>query len=152
TAGTYNVTIRVATPSSSGRLHVTSGSASTAVTTVPNTGDWQIWSGMTLPITLQAGTQTMKIVFDAADINIAGITAALTTSKPPATQPPPTQPPSSPPPASNSTGNVKYVNAGADLQAAINAAVPGDTLMLAPGASYVGNFVLPNKSGSSYIT
>ena len=41
------------------------------------------------------------------------------------------------------------VPAGADLQAAINAAQPGDELLLAPGASYVGNFWLPNKGGSS---
>ena len=41
------------------------------------------------------------------------------------------------------------VPAGGDLQAAINAAQPGDELLLAPGASYIGNFWLPNKGGSS---
>ncbi|HEU4722276.1 MAG TPA: right-handed parallel beta-helix repeat-containing protein, partial [Gemmatimonadaceae bacterium] len=45
------------------------------------------------------------------------------------------------------------IPAGADLQAAINAAQPGDELLLAPGASYVGNFVLPDKgSGATWIT
>ncbi|HEX5705699.1 MAG TPA: hypothetical protein VFX96_00270, partial [Pyrinomonadaceae bacterium] len=44
------------------------------------------------------------------------------------------------------------VPAGADLQAAINAALPGDTLVLDAGATYVGNFVLPNKAGTGYIT
>jgi uncharacterized protein YjdB len=43
------------------------------------------------------------------------------------------------------------VPAGASLQAAINAALPGDELLLAPGASYVGNFTLPPKSGSGWI-
>jgi hypothetical protein len=37
------------------------------------------------------------------------------------------------------------VPAGASLQSAINAARPGDELLLAPGATYVGNFFLPNK-------
>src|SRR3954447_2212542 len=37
------------------------------------------------------------------------------------------------------------VPAGGDLQAALNAAQPGDVIKLAPGATYVGNFVLPNK-------
>src|SRR6476469_4399016 len=37
------------------------------------------------------------------------------------------------------------VPAGGDLQAAINAAQPGDVITLAAGATYVGNFVLPNK-------
>ena len=41
------------------------------------------------------------------------------------------------------------VPSGADLQAAINAAQPGDELLLAPGAVYIGNFWLPNKGGSS---
>jgi hypothetical protein len=45
------------------------------------------------------------------------------------------------------------VPAGGDLQAAINAAQPGDVITLAPGAAYVGNFVLPNKGSlSDYIT
>ena len=42
-----------------------------------------------------------------------------------------------------------HVPAGANLQSAINAAVPGDELLLAPGASYVGNFYLPKKASSS---
>jgi putative Ig domain-containing protein len=37
------------------------------------------------------------------------------------------------------------VPAGGNLQAALNAAQPGDVITLAPGATYVGNFVLPNK-------
>jgi hypothetical protein len=41
---------------------------------------------------------------------------------------------------------------GGDLQAALNVAQPGDTIMLAPGATYVGNFVLPAKPGAAYIT
>jgi hypothetical protein len=41
---------------------------------------------------------------------------------------------------------------GADLQQAINRAMPGDTLLLAPGATYVGNFRLPVKDGREFIT
>jgi hypothetical protein len=40
------------------------------------------------------------------------------------------------------------VSAGADLQAAIDAAQPGDELLLAPGAAYYGNFYLRNKGAS----
>ena len=42
--------------------------------------------------------------------------------------------------------------AGGDLQAAINAARPGDTILLTAGVTYIGNFVLPVKSGADYIT
>ncbi len=44
------------------------------------------------------------------------------------------------------------VPAGADLQAAIDRAQPGDTVTLAPGAVYTGNFVLPVTSGDRVIT
>jgi hypothetical protein len=53
-------------------------------------------------------------------------------------------------PASAATINVP---AGGDLQAALNAAQAGDVITLQPGASYVGNFVLPNKGAlSAFIT
>src|SRR5258705_13766542 len=44
------------------------------------------------------------------------------------------------------------VSAGGNLQAALNNAQPGDTIALEPGATYIGTFTLPNKSGSSVIT
>lgn len=44
-----------------------------------------------------------------------------------------------------SGGRSVRVGARENLQAAIDAAHPGDVLLLAPGATYVGNFVLRNK-------
>src|SRR5882672_3851795 len=45
------------------------------------------------------------------------------------------------------------VPAGGDLQAALDNAQPGDVIALAPNATYVGNFVLPNKGAiTGYIT
>jgi hypothetical protein len=44
------------------------------------------------------------------------------------------------------------VPAGTNLQEAIDRARPGDVLTLEPGATYVGNFVLPPKPGDQYIT
>lgn len=41
---------------------------------------------------------------------------------------------------------------GGDLQAALNAARAGDTILLAPGATYIGNFVLPVHAGTTYVT
>jgi len=52
-------------------------------------------------------------------------------------------------PASGVTINVP---ADADFQAALNAANPGDTIVLQAGASYVGSYKLPNKTGDSYVT
>jgi hypothetical protein len=44
-----------------------------------------------------------------------------------------------------SGGRAVRVPAGANLQAALDAARPGDVLLLAPGAEYTGNFRLRNK-------
>src|SRR5690349_10666474 len=44
------------------------------------------------------------------------------------------------------------VPAGGDLQAALDAAQPGDVITLAQGGIYVGNFRLPVKDGDRYIT
>jgi hypothetical protein len=48
-------------------------------------------------------------------------------------------------------GTVRAVAAGDDLQAAIDAAKPGDELLLEPGATYAG-IVLPDKAGTAPIT
>jgi len=48
--------------------------------------------------------------------------------------------------------NTLRVNAGDDLQRAIDSAQPGDVIQLQPGATFTGNFVLPVKPGSTFIT
>src|SRR5689334_15341061 len=51
-----------------------------------------------------------------------------------------------------SGGRAVRVRAGADLQAALDAARPGDVLLLAPGATFVGNYRLRNKgAGGGWI-
>ena len=49
--------------------------------------------------------------------------------------------------AGDSSAATVTVPAGGDLQRALNAARPGDTILLEPGATYIGNFVLPAKAG-----
>ena len=44
------------------------------------------------------------------------------------------------------------VPAGGDLQSALTNAQPGDTIRLEAGATFVGNFTLPNKNGTAVIT
>jgi hypothetical protein len=50
------------------------------------------------------------------------------------------------------SGRVIAVSAGGNLQAALNAAQPGDAIDLPAGATFVGNFTLPNKPGATWIT
>jgi hypothetical protein len=51
-------------------------------------------------------------------------------------------------PGSTARASVTTVNDGAALQAALNAALPGDTILLNAGATYVGHFTLPARTGS----
>lgn len=50
------------------------------------------------------------------------------------------------------SGNTITVKAGGDFQAALNRAKAGDTILLQSGATFSGNFNLPNKSGNEFIT
>jgi PKD repeat protein len=49
------------------------------------------------------------------------------------------------------TGNIFNVAAGGNFQAALNAANPGDVIVLQAGATFTGNFTLPNKTGSDWV-
>jgi hypothetical protein len=49
------------------------------------------------------------------------------------------------------SGRTWQVPAGGDLQAALDGARPGDVVTLAAGAVYVGNFVLPAKTGAGWV-
>jgi hypothetical protein len=49
------------------------------------------------------------------------------------------------------TGRSIAVNAGDDLQAALDAAQPGDEVVLQAGATFTGTFVLRTKSGDGWI-
>ncbi|HEX6249917.1 MAG TPA: hypothetical protein VFZ56_00630 [Gemmatimonadaceae bacterium] len=49
------------------------------------------------------------------------------------------------------TGRTLAVGPGGNLQAALDAAHPGDVITLAPGATYTGNFMLPRKAAAGWI-
>lgn len=50
------------------------------------------------------------------------------------------------------SGNTILVKQGGDLQAALNRAKRGDMILLQAGATFKGNFFLPNKPGNEFIT
>ncbi len=137
-AGSYVLSVELATPLAGPALHVTVGST-TAQVPVPTTGGWQLWSTVKVPLSLSAGVQRLRVVFDTGGVNLGRLTFTPTTTVPPP-----------PPPGTGLVG--RQVGPADDLQAAIDAAAPGDTLLLTPGASYVGNFVLPVKQGAAYVT
>ncbi|SHG08081.1 PKD domain-containing protein, partial [Flavisolibacter ginsengisoli DSM 18119] len=61
-AGTYTMRFRVATPGSGGKIAVKKGDGTVVATVdVPNTGGWQTWQTVSIPITLAAGSQTIHL-------------------------------------------------------------------------------------------
>jgi hypothetical protein len=135
TPGLHQVAIALAAPGAGSRFRLEAGGVSTPIT-VPATGGWQSWTTVTASIALGDGPQTLRLVVETGGFNLGPMVwtrAPVTLSD-------------APPPASVSVGPSD------DLQAAIDAARPGDTIMLAPGATYVGNFILPAKSGTGVIT
>jgi hypothetical protein len=128
-AGDYVMDFAVSSPFDSGRLRASFGASATGVLPIPNTRGWQNYSTVSAPVTLVAGTQTLRVSFDTGGFNLAAIRLS---------------------PVSRTFS----VNTGGDLQAALDAAKAGDTILLQPGAVFVGNFVLPLKSpgDSRYIT
>jgi hypothetical protein len=119
-------------------MHVGFNNASNVwrAVSIPNTGGWQNWTTVSFTATLGAGTQQITLLFDTAGLNIESVNVTSTSSAAPPL----------------STGGVVTVSGGGDLQAAINNAQPGDTIVLQAGATFTGNFVLPQKSGSAYVT
>ncbi len=54
--------------------------------------------------------------------------------------------------AASQPGAVITVEAGGDLQAALDRAKPGDTILLPKGARFSGSFVLPVHPGTAFVT
>ncbi|GJM79581.1 hypothetical protein HMSSN139_20770 [Paenibacillus sp. HMSSN-139] len=88
-AGTYTVEYRVASNAGTGAIQLQSGGSTLATTTVPNTGGWQNWQTVTANVTLNAGTQTLRVYASGYDFNInwIGFTPGSTADTQPPTAP-----------------------------------------------------------------
>jgi chitinase len=85
TAGTYTVSVRLASPSGvTDGLHIASSSGAnlSGNINVPATGGWQTWTTVTAPVTLPAGQQTLTIDQDNGGWNIHQLTFASSTTPP----------------------------------------------------------------------
>ncbi len=80
----YDVNFRVASPNGNGKFHLElDGVAITDVLSTPNTGEWQKYETVTIEnISISPGTHDLRIVFDAAGLNINFIEFTETTDTP----------------------------------------------------------------------
>ncbi|MGE0448693.1 MAG: carbohydrate-binding protein [Vicinamibacterales bacterium] len=161
-AGAHRITAKVASPSAVGRLSGTVGATTLAQLAVPNTGGWQVWQEVSWTETLAAGPQKLTLSVDVGGFNLGSIVvdkmiepASEPTVIPP--PPPPPDPEPEPEPEPDPAPQVPptrqiTVSESEDLQAAIDAAQPGDVILLQAGATFSGNFTLPPKTGDGYVT
>jgi chitinase len=85
TAGTYPVSVRLASPSGvTDGLHIASSSGAnlSGNINVPATGGWQTWTTVTATVTLPAGQQTLTIDQDNGGWNIHQLTFASSATPP----------------------------------------------------------------------
>ncbi len=69
--GTYTIEARVAAMAAGKTFYVEfNGVNKTGNITVPNTGGWQNWTTVSVPVSLSAGTQIMRFVSNSADFNL----------------------------------------------------------------------------------
>ena len=89
-SGIYNITVRVASPKSTGSFHIeVDGVNKTGTIAVPNTGGWQSWTNITATgISLTGGNHTLKIVIDGSDFNLNYIDIGAYGTTPPPTPTP----------------------------------------------------------------
>jgi len=125
---------------------VTWTSSNTAIATVSTTGLVTGKSAGTATIAAKTSTATGSGSLTVASGTVASPSqgvSGVTAAQPAAPQTTPTYG------ALPSASRVVRVAAGGNLQAALDNALPGDAILLAPGARFTGNFVLRNKNLAS---
>lgn len=80
---TYNVSLRFAAIATES-VDVTIGSA-TKTFSIPNTGGWQVWRTVTLPMALTLGQQVMTVKFTTGGVNLHSIVVASQSTTTPTT-------------------------------------------------------------------
>lgn len=70
-AGDYNITIPVVTAANNKQFRILmNGVDVSGPIPVPNTGGWENWTTLTVPVTLNAGPQVMRLQVDAGSFNV----------------------------------------------------------------------------------
>jgi hypothetical protein len=94
--GNYTAQLRVAS-ARGGTLHIGFNGPSSVWTSVnvPNTGGWQSWTTLSVPVSLGAGRQQMTVLWDNGGVNLSYVNVVAGSSSSPSSPPPPPPPPPS---------------------------------------------------------
>ncbi len=86
TSGTYRIDYRVASIYTTGKVDFLVNGTPRASTSIPNTGNWQIWSTVSANVVLNAGAQTLRLLSSGGGWNInwfSGTVIAVTATPTP---------------------------------------------------------------------
>ncbi len=76
-SGNYRIDYRVASTGSGGRVDFRIGGTTLASTAIPNTGGWQVWTTVSANVSLNAGSQTIRLFASGGGWNINWFLAAV---------------------------------------------------------------------------
>jgi hypothetical protein len=83
TAGTYNISFRVASGTAGGQLQLRRGTTVLATVNITGTGGWQNWTTLNTTATLSAGTQTLRLHAVSGGYNVNWVQFSTGTPPPP---------------------------------------------------------------------
>jgi endoglucanase len=141
-SGKYDFKVRVATINTGKSFHIEmNGTNVTGAIAVPNTGGWQTWQTVTVSgVSLNSGSQYMRIYFDTDGFNINYVDVSSSTTTTPANVAPTVSVTS---PANNSS-----FNAGANISITANAADSDGSITKVD--FYQGTTLLGSDASSPY--
>ncbi|MCV9387649.1 carbohydrate-binding protein [Reichenbachiella ulvae] len=85
-SGSYQVSFRVAADGNANKSIQLQASSGTASASFNATGGWQNWSTVTATISLNAGTQTLRLYFPSSGLNVNYVSLAAANNPTPSTQ------------------------------------------------------------------
>ena len=164
--GNYKVVARVASAGTGGKFHIEfNGANKTGTMSVPNTGGWQTYQDLTATVSLSAGVQSMRIVFDSigstgAVGNLSAVRFDATSgTTAPAPAPTPTPEPD-PAPAPSGTGgalrvltwNIHFGAKGTSAQAQLLANSGAHVIALQEASTYDENMPVTYRDRLKTLT
>ncbi|HYG37600.1 MAG TPA: carbohydrate-binding protein [Cytophagales bacterium] len=69
-SGLYTVEFRVASTGTTGQVQLRNGATVLGTANVPNTGGWQVWTTVSIDVSLTSGAQTLRVYASAAPFNL----------------------------------------------------------------------------------
>jgi endonuclease/exonuclease/phosphatase family metal-dependent hydrolase len=165
-AATYQVVARVASSGTGGTFHIEfNGADKTGPMRVPNTGGWKTFKDLTATVSLSAGAQAMRIVFDSNGTTgaVGNISAVEFIKGSTSTTPPPTsdpEPDPAPDPAPTGSGgalrmltwNIHFGEKGTAAQAQLIANTGAQVVALQEASTYSENMPVTYRDRLTSLT